>query len=55
MNGSGEVEDGSEKLAGFYAYRNSFNEHNVWVKVPKRGLHILVLHFEEHQADKSLK
>ncbi|KAE9379587.1 hypothetical protein N431DRAFT_159847 [Stipitochalara longipes BDJ] len=36
MNGSGEVEDGSGKLAGFYAYRNSFNEHNVWVEVPKR-------------------
>ena len=40
MNGSGEVEDGSEKLAGFYAYRNSFNEHNVWVEVPKKGLQV---------------
>ena len=83
MNGSGEVEDGSKKLAGFYACnqpislshtlsslfcwlrgclnlparsqlslpqrnillirwldRNSFNEQNVWVDVPKRGMQI---------------
>lgn len=38
MNGSGEVEDGSGKLGGFYAYRNTFNEHNVWVEVPKTGM-----------------
>jgi hypothetical protein len=39
MNGSGDVEDNNGgKLAGFYSYRNSFNEDNVWVEVPKRGM-----------------
>ena len=55
MNGSGDVEEGSEKLAGFYAYRNSFNEHNIWVEVPKRGLHIYSLDFREDQADQFLE
>lgn len=34
MNGVGE-DDGSGKLGGFYAYKNTFNDNNVWVKVPK--------------------
>ncbi|KAF4624236.1 hypothetical protein G7Y89_g13937 [Cudoniella acicularis] len=36
MNGAGEEEgSGSSKLGGFYAYRNTFNQDNVWVDVPK--------------------
>jgi len=37
MNGTGEVDETSGKLGGFYAYRNTFNEHNVWVDVPNKG------------------
>ncbi|TVY65642.1 Transcriptional regulatory protein moc3 [Lachnellula suecica] len=33
--GTGEVDEGNGKLGGFYAYRNTFDEHNVWVDVPK--------------------
>ncbi|KAK6585410.1 hypothetical protein PZA11_002137 [Diplocarpon coronariae] len=32
MNGAGEREEG--KLGGFYAYKNTFNENNIWVDVP---------------------
>ena len=41
MNGNGEVEagEGSGKLGGFYAYKNTFNENNVWVEVPKNGMY----------------
>jgi hypothetical protein len=41
MNGNGKVEAGerSAKLGGFYAYKNTFNENNVWVDVPKTGTH----------------
>lgn len=35
MNGNGEVEEGGARLGGFYAYKNTFNENNVWVEVPK--------------------
>ncbi|TVY41458.1 hypothetical protein LOCC1_G005139 [Lachnellula occidentalis] len=37
MNGVGEVDEGNGKLGGFYAYRNTFDEHNIWVEVPKTG------------------
>lgn len=37
MNGVGEVDEGNDKLGGFYAYRNTFDEHNIWVDVPKTG------------------
>lgn len=37
MNGNGEVEEGGARLGGFYAYKNTFNENNVWVDVPKTG------------------
>jgi len=38
MNGDGEVEEGNgHKLGGFYAYKNTFDENNVWVEVPKKG------------------
>jgi hypothetical protein len=36
MNGSGEKEEGG-KLGGFYSYKNTFNEKNVWVDIPKKG------------------
>lgn len=36
MNGTAE-EEGVSKLRGFYSYRNTFNEDNVWVDVPKNG------------------
>lgn len=51
MNGSGEVEDGGGKLGGFYAYRNTFNEHNVWVEVPKTGMQISGIGLEGAQVD----
>jgi hypothetical protein len=35
MNGGCLAEDGKAKLGGFYAYKNTFNEQNVWVDVPK--------------------
>ncbi|KAL3425207.1 zn 2cys6 transcription factor [Phlyctema vagabunda] len=37
MNGVGEVEtnEGNGRLGSFYAYKNTFNERNVWVDVPK--------------------
>ncbi|TAQ88664.1 hypothetical protein B7494_g3036 [Chlorociboria aeruginascens] len=37
MNGGAEVETGerSGKLSAFYAYRNTFDEHSIWVDVPK--------------------
>jgi len=38
MNGTGEVDEGNGKLGGFYAYRNTFNDNNVWVDVPKTGM-----------------
>jgi len=37
MNGTDESEAG-EKLGSFYAYKNTFNENNVWVDVPKTGM-----------------
>ncbi len=38
-NGDGEVDEGNgKKLGGFYAYKNTFNENNTWVDVPKRGM-----------------
>jgi hypothetical protein len=54
MNGRGDVEDNGGKLAGFYAYRNSFNEHNVWVEVPKRGSQISSMEYIEQRADNLL-
>lgn len=37
MNGNGEVENGNgQRLGGFYAYKNTFNENNIWVEVPKK-------------------
>lgn len=35
MNAAREAEEGNGKLGGFYAYRNTFKEGNVWVEVPK--------------------
>jgi len=41
MNGSGEVDERNrKKLGGFYAYKNTFNEDNIWVEVPKKGAYI---------------
>lgn len=41
MNGNEEVEDGNgQKLGGFFAYKNTFNEDNIWVEVPKKGSQI---------------
>ena len=39
MNGHEDEGKGQTggKLGGFYAYRNTFDENNVWVKVPKNG------------------
>lgn len=41
MNGNGEVEEGTGKLGGklssFYSYKNTFDESNTWVDVPKTG------------------
>ena len=50
MNGSGEVEDGGGKLGGFYAYRNTFNEQNVWVDVPRTGMRISGIDLEVHTS-----
>lgn len=48
MNGEGEVVEGNgQKLGAFYAYKNTFNEDNVWVDVPKRGRN---KHLEEEHA-----
>jgi len=55
MNGGGEVEVRNGKLARFYGYRDSFNEHNVWVEVPKRGTQILSIDLEEQRADGCLE
>jgi hypothetical protein len=54
MNGGGEVEVRSGKLARFYGYRDSFNEHNIWVEVPKRGTQILSIDLEQ-RADGCLE
>ncbi|CZT07796.1 related to regulatory protein for the arginine catabolic pathway [Rhynchosporium agropyri] len=35
MNGTGETEDGNGRLGSFYAYKNTFDENNTWVDVPK--------------------
>ncbi|CAG8981908.1 hypothetical protein HYALB_00009163 [Hymenoscyphus albidus] len=36
MNGNaGDVEDGNNKLGGFYTYRNTFDDNSVWVEIPK--------------------
>lgn len=34
-----EIEDGSPapKLGAFYSYKDTFNDDNIWVKVPKKG------------------
>ena len=39
MNGTGEEEAGERtgRLRSFYAYKDTFNEDNVWVDVPKNG------------------
>jgi hypothetical protein len=36
MNGEESKGDGSG-LKGFYAYKNTFDEGNTWVDVPKHG------------------
>jgi hypothetical protein len=40
MNGAEEANAGEKggKLGGFYAYKNTFNENNIWVDVPKNGI-----------------
>ncbi|KAL2074628.1 hypothetical protein VTL71DRAFT_8406 [Oculimacula yallundae] len=35
MNGTGEREEGNGRLGSFYAYKNTFDEKNIWVDVPK--------------------
>ncbi|RDW71056.1 hypothetical protein BP6252_07619 [Coleophoma cylindrospora] len=38
MNGAGEVEakgGGNGRLGSFYSYKNTFDQHNVWVEIPK--------------------
>lgn len=42
MNGEGK-EEGKGRLGGFYAYRNTFDDDNVWVEVPKTGMDCSVL------------
>jgi hypothetical protein len=39
MNRSRDEEPGesSGRLGSFYAYKDTFNEDNVWVEVPKNG------------------
>jgi hypothetical protein len=39
MNGNGddEVAESTTRLGSFYAYKDTFNEDNVWVDVPKNG------------------
>jgi hypothetical protein len=37
MNGNDEGENGGARLGGFYSYKNTFNENNVWVEIPKTG------------------
>jgi len=42
MNGSGEGDRGERggKLGSFYAYKNTFDEHNTWVDVPDHGINL---------------
>src|ERR1700733_10026006 len=40
MNKNGGVQEGGGKLGSFYAYKNTFNEDNIWVDVPKTGSQI---------------
>jgi hypothetical protein len=42
MNGIGDEETGESpgKLGSFYAYKNTFNENNIWVDVPRNGTYI---------------
>ncbi|KAH7409423.1 hypothetical protein BKA64DRAFT_397131 [Cadophora sp. MPI-SDFR-AT-0126] len=35
MNGTGEREEGHGRLGSFYAYKNTFDENNTWVDVPR--------------------
>lgn len=40
MNAAGDEEAGERtgRLGSFYAYKNTFNESNVWVDIPKNGI-----------------
>ena len=40
MNGAEESKNDQEtkgRLGSFYAYKNTFDENNIWVDVPKNG------------------
>jgi len=40
MNGTEEAHTQQEsggRLGSFYAYKNTFDENNIWVEVPKNG------------------
>ncbi len=55
MNGDAETDEGNGKLGGFYAYKNTFNEKNVWVEVPKNGTQVAGLQKHSMQADSMLQ
>jgi len=42
MNGTGEREENG-RLGSFYAYKNTFDENNTWVDVPRTGAQSLLL------------
>jgi hypothetical protein len=45
MNRNGDEEAGENcgRLGSFYAYKDTFDEDNVWVEVPKNGRSVLDL------------
>lgn len=37
MNGGDDSPGNDRNLKGFYAYKNTFDEDNVWLEIPKHG------------------